>query len=571
MAADRGRDLRVSILSDASKFDLSDAASDLDRLADNASDTARGLDRLDAATRHALEEQKDLARAAGASEAQLADLERQALDAARDMERLATDTKDTGQDVETFGKDAKATAEKVEASFKQIGDASRRGLRDVEDASDRAEGKLAEVGEEGIDTAREMGASFSGSADDIADAFQEVAANALQAFGPLGIGVGVALAAGIGMIRAAAEKTKQAVSDLTSALFDLGGSLDDAALAERIRELAESGDLADLKHRADALGVSFRDLARARAGDTQAAERALRAVDAQLAAFDDLAVATGGLTQEQAERQAQLVALQGDLRNDIEVHRLATEAIQNYADATGQSVEDVERLAAAQESLNESFDGFVDPVNVYTGLLAEKEEAERQTAEATAAATEDQSDSWEDYAKDVAVSVDEYLAELERQILAQEEWATNLAALAERGVNEGVLQNLARLGPEGAPLVADLVNASDQELRRLNDLSDRESQATADAIITNLRGVKEPVRASQAEAAAAAAAEWARAAAAGFDDAERAWSAAGARLAGQAAAAAQAEANRRPITYDVNFNYNSNFANSRELTARLRP
>lgn len=69
-----------------------------------------------------------------------------------------------------------------------------------------------------------------------------------------------------------------------------------------------------------------------------------------------------------------------------------------------------------------------------------------------------------------AISVDEMIANLQKNQEAVDNWATNLNALAERGVNEGILAKLKAMGPEGSLYVQELVNASDEKLASLNEV-----------------------------------------------------------------------------------------------------
>ncbi|WP_196301280.1 hypothetical protein, partial [Streptococcus pneumoniae] len=48
-----------------------------------------------------------------------------------------------------------------------------------------------------------------------------------------------------------------------------------------------------------------------------------------------------------------------------------------------------------------------------------------------------------------AISVDEMIANLQKNQEAVNNWATNLNTLAERGVNEGILAKLQAMGPQG--------------------------------------------------------------------------------------------------------------------------
>lgn len=66
-----------------------------------------------------------------------------------------------------------------------------------------------------------------------------------------------------------------------------------------------------------------------------------------------------------------------------------------------------------------------------------------------------------------AISVDEMIANLQKNQEAVNNWATNLNTLAERGVNEGILAKLQAMGPQGGLYVQELVNASDEKLATL--------------------------------------------------------------------------------------------------------
>ena len=72
------------------------------------------------------------------------------------------------------------------------------------------------------------------------------------------------------------------------------------------------------------------------------------------------------------------------------------------------------------------------------------------------------------------------MVRLEEQVAAQDNWKLNMLRLAGE-VSSGTLAELARMGPEGAPLVADLVNRSDSELDRFDEITQRRSKEATDA------------------------------------------------------------------------------------------
>ncbi|MBF0778186.1 tape measure domain-containing protein [Streptococcus cuniculi] len=67
-----------------------------------------------------------------------------------------------------------------------------------------------------------------------------------------------------------------------------------------------------------------------------------------------------------------------------------------------------------------------------------------------------------------AISVDQMIANLQKNQEAMNAWADNLNVLASRGVDEGILAKLKEMGPQGGLYVQELVNASQEKLYELN-------------------------------------------------------------------------------------------------------
>src|SRR5699024_2105248 len=67
------------------------------------------------------------------------------------------------------------------------------------------------------------------------------------------------------------------------------------------------------------------------------------------------------------------------------------------------------------------------------------------------------------------MSAREWISSLEDQVSAQGDWADNMAILAQKGVSEGVLAELAKL-PQGAERVEQLTHLSEDELEHLNQV-----------------------------------------------------------------------------------------------------
>src|SRR5690625_5512057 len=87
-------------------------------------------------------------------------------------------------------------------------------------------------------------------------------------------------------------------------------------------------------------------------------------------------------------------------------------------------------------------------------------------------------------------TIEEMTKNLEENQRIMGEWADGIAELAERGVDEGLLDRLREAGPESAGHVNALVNASDEELARLSEVFAKGGETATDAL-TKALGIEE--------------------------------------------------------------------------------
>jgi TP901 family phage tail tape measure protein len=156
------------------------------------------------------------------------------------------------------------------------------------------------------------------------------------------------------------------------------------------------------------------------------------------------------------------------------------DSLANYAVALGLDEDATEELRAKTEELGTTLADFVNPLGVYTGYLDQKKAAEEEAARKAAETAGAGVDAWQDFVVSTGFSFDEYMRRLEEQVSAQTSWQENMLVLAGR-VSQGTLDELARMGPEGAPLVAELVARSDAELDRFDDITAMRSKEATDA------------------------------------------------------------------------------------------
>lgn len=124
----------------------------------------------------------------------------------------------------------------------------------------------------------------------------------------------------------------------------------------------------------------------------------------------------------------------------------------------------------------------------------ELEEAHQQIVDGMAT-------TWDSYEKaatemfealsdEVEITVEEMTENLEENQRIIGEWAENIAELADRGVDEGLLDTLREAGPESAGHVNALVNASDEELEKLSDVFAKGGDVATQALAKSL-GIEE--------------------------------------------------------------------------------
>jgi hypothetical protein len=276
--ADRGRDLKLSFVSDVDKVKTEPAARSIDELAEAAEKAGKKLEELNDADTRGLD---DLERAARTSSRELRDLD----------DNLERPSRGLGE----LGRDARDTARKVDDAFDSIAKSSRRNLRDkVDDDLDAAGRGLDEFKSEAASSGREAAASFGGGFDDITGFIQETAANAFSGFGALGAVAGTAAALGIGVItkvfddsKERAEKAKEEIAGWVDAFVEGQGRIKESAIVGKLNELfGDPERYKEIARQADEAGISVVQYARALSGDAEAAADVARKVRGMSAELD---------------------------------------------------------------------------------------------------------------------------------------------------------------------------------------------------------------------------------------------------------------------------------------------
>ncbi|MEE3691705.1 tape measure protein [Streptococcus suis] len=177
------------------------------------------------------------------------------------------------------------------------------------------------------------------------------------------------------------------------------------------------------------------------------------------------------LNEQELELQATQAALQTEYEQTSAVQQAAAEAMATAAE------NGTNRQVIAYENMSEAQKTAIDNMRSKYGELLE-------TTTGMFDAIEQKS----------AISIEQINANLETNRAAIEQWSSNLAILAERGVDQGVLEQLRQMGPEGAAQTQVFVNATDEELAVLQENFRTNAEAAKNAMgsVMDSAGVEIP-------------------------------------------------------------------------------
>lgn len=201
--------------------------------------------------------------------------------------------------------------------------------------------------------------------------------------------------------------------------------------------------------------------------------------------------AEGTLTEKQGEQQEALDGLvekydeaNSQYQSAYEYTQSLTDGTTANTDATNQNTEALVANAGAIAAKAAAAAGGIETVNSEAFAYQNLSETQQQLAvdvtngvltmqENVQSALESQMNMFEEFDGGVQLSTDQLLSNMQSQIDGVTNWEQNLSTLADRGINQGLLQKLAAMGPEGAGYVQTFASMTDEELAKAGDLWDQ--------------------------------------------------------------------------------------------------
>lgn len=125
-------------------------------------------------------------------------------------------------------------------------------------------------------------------------------------------------------------------------------------------------------------------------------------------------------------------------------------------------------------SVSDNLNGYIDALNEYVSNLESSFESYKSITTDMFSTISDKSDT----------SIAEMVSNMKENQRVVSEWATNIAELSKRGIDEGLLEELRQAGPESAGYVKLMVNASDEELAQLSTVFANGAKVATNSLVT---------------------------------------------------------------------------------------
>lgn len=136
-------------------------------------------------------------------------------------------------------------------------------------------------------------------------------------------------------------------------------------------------------------------------------------------------------------------------------------------------ISNTEPVVEAAEAIGELGDSAGETGSRISEMSAEAQEAFAEMYDSVSETVTNQMNLFDEFDGKAELSTEKLLSNMESQITGITQWSDNMKVLAERGVDQGLLQKLAEMGPEGAGYVATFVSMTDEELQKANDLFEK--------------------------------------------------------------------------------------------------
>lgn len=185
-----------------------------------------------------------------------------------------------------------------------------------------------------------------------------------------------------------------------------------------------------------------------------------------------------GMNRDQRKTYQELTEAQEENTKTLEENKATKEELQAQIEAASQQLEQYgikwSDVTTATDSNTESTNANAAAQSAAADANSMAVQAITETylgmQETVAGVLESQMNMFEEFNAGTEISSEKLLANMQSQIEGVANWADNMAILADRGVNQGILDKLAEMGPEGSAYVQAFSQMTDEQLKQANEM-----------------------------------------------------------------------------------------------------
>ena len=145
----------------------------------------------------------------------------------------------------------------------------------------------------------------------------------------------------------------------------------------------------------------------------------------------------------------------------------ANEVLDKYRDEVGAVTEKTNENTEATNTNAEAQQAYAESNAIAVQTIADTYTSMQQKVSEV---LESQMNMFEQFNAGTEISSQQLLQNMQSQIDGVSNWADNMAILADRGVNQGIIEKLAEMGPQGSTYVQAFASMTDEQLKQANEM-----------------------------------------------------------------------------------------------------
>lgn len=196
------------------------------------------------------------------------------------------------------------------------------------------------------------------------------------------------------------------------------------------------------------------------------------------AALMDIKERMNGLSIDEKRTYEELTGAQRDNTKALEENQSTKEDLEAQIEAASEQLElygitwseATNKTNENTESTNANAEAQAASADANSAAVQTIAEAYTGMQETVSEVLESQMNMFEEFNAGTEISSEKLLSNMQTQIDGVTNWADNMAILAERGVNQGILDKLAEMGPQGSSYVQAFAGMTDEQLKQANEM-----------------------------------------------------------------------------------------------------